>query len=90
MSGNIGQANTFTSDRASIGQLWEFIDLAQLVPPQSVHDQTIDTQARFALFDVICPKRKQSITERTKAYTVYIAALLQKFMEQASAPTSLQ
>jgi hypothetical protein len=66
-------------------QRWEFIDLAELVPLQSVHDQMIDTQARFALFELIRPKRKQieSITEWTKAYTVYVAALLQKFQEQA-------
>ena len=98
MSGNIGHANT--SDRVLTGhglptvpksllervQRWEFIDLAELVPPQSVHDQMIDTQARFALFEVIRPKRKQieSITEWTKAYTVYVAALLRKFREQAS------
>jgi hypothetical protein len=93
VTGNIGQAKTLTSDRVLIGhglptvpislleriQRWEFIDLAELVPLQSVHDQMIDTQARFALFELIRPKRKQieSITEWTKAYTVYVAALLQ-------------
>ena len=92
MSGNIGHANTLTSDLVSIGhglpivpksliervQRCEFIDLAVLVPPQSVHDQMIETQARFALFEVIRPKRKQieSIMEWTKAYIVYVAALL--------------
>ena len=99
-SGNIGQAKTLTSYRVLIGrglptvpkslferiQRWEFIDLAELVPPLSVHDQMIDNQARFALFELIPPKRKQieSITQWTKAYTVYIAVLLQKFPEQAN------
>ena len=100
MSGNIGQAKTLTSDRVSIGHglptvpksllemilRWEFIDLAELVPSQSLHDQMIDTQARFALFELIRPKRKQieSITVWTKAYTVYVATLLRKSPEQAS------
>ena len=80
------------SDRVSIGhglpkvpkslleriQWWEFIDLAELVPPQSVHDQMIDTQARFTLFELIRLKRKQT------TYTVYVAVLLKKFPEQRS------
>ena len=85
VSGNIGQAKTLTSDRMSIShglptvpkslieriQRWEFIDLAELVPPQSVHDQMIDTQARFALFELIRQKRKEiKSMEWTKAYTV--------------------
>ena len=57
------QANTLTSDRVSIShglptvpksllerlQRREFIDLAKLMPPPSIHDLMIDTQARFAL-----------------------------------------
>ena len=100
MSGNIGQANM--SDGVLIGhglptvpksllekiRRWEFIDLAELMPPQSVHDQMIDTQAKFALFELIRPKRKQieSITEWTKAYTVYIAALLQNSRSRRASP----
>ena len=59
-------------------QWWEFIDLAELVPPQSVHDHMIDTQARFTLFELIRLKRKQT------TYTVYVAVLLQRFPEQRS------
>ena len=67
-------------------QRWEFVDLAELLPSQSTHDQMIAAQSNFSWFELVRPKRRQieSITEWSKAYTVYTAVLLRRFPEQAS------
>ena len=74
------QGNTFTSDRVSIGHslptvpsggnssIWR----SSCLPSPSTIRRSTPRRGSPCLM-VICPKRKQSITERTKAYTVYIA-----------------
>ena len=68
-------------------QRWEFIDLVDLLPAQSAHDDLMNPMARFTLFpgcEFIRPKRRQiqSIMEWVKAFTVYMAVLLQKHPSQ--------
>ena len=52
-------------------QKWEYVDLAELLPSQSLHDQIVDSRARFTLFpgyEIVRPKKRQveSITDWVK------------------------
>ena len=70
-------------------QRWEFIDLVELLPAPTLHDELTNPPAKFALFpgcELVRPKRRQieSILEWVKAFTVYMAALLQKYPAQTN------
>ena len=70
-------------------QRWEFVDLVELLPAPSVHDALANTSARFTLFpgcELVRPNRRQieSITDFVKAFTVFMAAVLQKYPAQTS------
>ena len=70
-------------------QRWELIDLVELLPAPTLHDELASTPAKLTLFpgcELVCPKRRQieSILEWIKAFTVYMAALLQKYPAQAN------
>ena len=61
-------------------QKWEYVDLAELLPSQSLHDQVVDSRARFTLFpgyEIVRPKKRQveSITDSVKAFTVFPAVV---------------
>lgn len=63
------------------------MDLAELLPAPTAYDEIMNPPAKFTLFpgcEILRPKRRQieSIIEWVKAFTVYSAALLQKFPEQ--------
>ena len=61
-------------------QKWEYVDLAELLPSQSLHDQVVDSRAKFTLFpgyEIVRPKKRQveSITDWVKAFTVFTAVV---------------
>lgn len=67
-------------------QRWEFTDLVDLLPAPSTYDAVANSspQAQFVLFpgcELARPKRRQilSIVEWVQAFTVYTAAIVQKF-----------
>lgn len=67
-------------------QRWEFVDLVDLLPAPSTYDAMANStsQAHFTLFpgcELVRPKRRQilSIVEWVQAFTVYTAAIVQKF-----------
>ena len=65
-------------------QRLEFVDLAELLPSNSWHDQITEAHTtKFTLFlgyELVKPKRKQleSIIDWVKAFSVYTAAVVQK------------
>ena len=64
-------------------QKWEYVDLAHLLPTQSLHDQVSETRAMFTLFpgcELVRPKKRQiqSIMEWVKTFTVFTAAVALK------------
>ena len=97
MSGNPTTPLKSGSERVAIGnglptvpkslvekiQKWEYVDLADLLPAQSLHDQMTNSRVRFALFpgcELVRSKRRQieSITEWVKAFTVFTAVVAMK------------
>jgi hypothetical protein len=64
-------------------QKWEYVDLAHLLPAQSLHDQVSETRAMFTLFpgcELVRPKKRQiqSIMEWVNTFTVFTAAVALK------------
>ena len=63
--------------------------MGELLPAQSVHDHLADAQAQFTLFpgcEFLRPRRPQleTITDWVKAFTIYVAVLLQRFPESTT------
>jgi hypothetical protein len=97
MSGGLAAQPKLSGERVFIGnglpsnpktlldkiERFEFIDLAELLPSNSWHDQITEARAKFTLFpgcELVKPKRKQleTITEWVKAFLIYMAAIAQK------------
>ena len=97
MSGNPTTPLKSGSERVAIGnglptvpkslvekiQKWEYVDLADLLPAQSLHDQMTNSRARFTLFpgcELVRSKRRQiePITEWVKALSVFMVVVAMK------------
>ena len=94
MSGGTAASQKLSGERVFIGNglptvpkatveriyKWQYVDLADLLPAPSLHDQSAEPGTRFSLFpgfELVRPKKRQieTIVEWTKAFTVLTAVV---------------